>query len=119
MAKKKFALSDGESMVRWSRGIWLKGKLRGYQAKIYLTDQRLVVATVGIQALGLIGMLFNKDGTIQVSMDRADIEGAQETTHLKVGGVLQINRKGGDPVRIRGPVVDEWKSAIESWTSAA
>jgi len=117
MAKEKFALQDGEELLRESRGIYLKGKIRGYQAKVYLTDQRLVVATTGIQSLGLIGMLFNKQGTVQVSLGKSDVEGVEETTHLKVGGVMQVNRKDGDPIRVRGPAVEEWKGAIESWAS--
>jgi hypothetical protein len=117
MAKEKFALRDGESMVREDKGMWLKSKLQGHSAKLYLTDQRLVVATTGIPALGLLGLMFNKEGTVRVTLSKGDVAGVEESKHGRAKNVLQVNSANGDPTRfIATAPFAEWKSAIDSWS---
>ncbi len=111
----KFELQNGESTVREVRTIWLKSKLRGYQARIVLTDRRLVVAQMGIPGIGgLIGFLTNRGGTVKVELGKSDVTGVEATKSYGVGGVVQVNTSDGSPVMFRAPV-EEWKGAIEAW----
>ncbi len=119
MAKEKFVLQDGERVVREDYGMWLKSKMRGYQARICLTDRRFVVATTGIPGLGgLIGLLFNRKGTVRVSLTKSEITGVEETKSYGVAGVVQVNTTSDTPVMFRAPY-EEWKKAIEAWTTGS
>ncbi len=115
----KFELQDGESVIRDDKGMWLKSKLRGFGARLCLTDRRLVIARTGIPALGLIGMLFNKQGTVSVELSKAEVTGVEPSSHGRAKNVLEFTTKDGTAYKfIAGTPFEEWKSAIEQWAQA-
>ncbi len=115
----KFVLEDGESVVRDDKGMWLKSKFQGFGARLCLTDRRLVIAQQGIPALGLIGMLFNKQGTVRVELTKADLAGIEQGSHGRAKNVLEISTKGGKDYRfIPGMPFEDWKSTLEQWAEA-
>ncbi|MCH9685718.1 MAG: hypothetical protein K0V04_30075 [Deltaproteobacteria bacterium] len=115
----KFVLQDGESVIQDDKGMWLKSKLQGFGARMCLTDRRLVIAQRGIPALGLIGMLFNKEGSVRVEVSKSDIAGIEQSSHGRAKNVVEISTKDGKAHRfIPGIPFETWKTALDQWSQA-
>jgi hypothetical protein len=115
----KFELEAGESVEHEEKNVmWLKSKFQGYSGRLVVTERRVVFAQTGIPSLGLLGMLFNKQGTVRVQIAKSDLEGAEKGQHGRAKNVLNLKSRGGDEHRfVLNTPYETWEQRITQWRS--
>src|SRR5687767_11686081 len=91
----KFTLQDGETIAREEKVMWRKGKVQAFGGRLVLTNRRLVFAQTGIAGLGLIGLLFNKDGTVRVEVPLPELAAAERGSFGRAKQVLDVKTRDG------------------------
>jgi hypothetical protein len=114
----KLELEADETVVLEQKALWLKSKFQGFGGKLLLSDRRLAFAQTGIAGLGLIGLLFNKQGTVKVQIAKGDVAGVTRGKHLRNDKVVEVSTRGGATHRfIVDNQVDEWITTLERWSA--
>ena len=114
----KFELEAGESVEHEEKNVmWLKSKFQGFGGRLVVTDRRVVFAQTGIPSLGLLGLLFNKQGTVRVQIAKPDVEGVEKGQHGRAKNVLSLRSKGDEHRFVLNTPYEEWEQRINQWRS--
>ena len=113
----KFELESGESIEHEEKNVmWLKSKFQGFGGRLVVTDRRLVFAQTGIPSLGLLGLLFNKQGTVRVQVAKSDLENVEKGQHGRAKNVLSLKNKEGEEYRfVLSTPYSTWEQRINQW----
>jgi hypothetical protein len=99
-------------------GVWLKSKLRGVVGRFVLTDRRMVFAETGIPALGLLGLLFNKEGTVRVQAAKSDFAGIDRGSHGRAKHVVNVKISAGETfTKGLATPYEDWEKALKTWAA--